>query len=193
MTPKWSIMTLKHFTRAIDGNAKVSIWPVWTACRALYWRGLTAWSSLPGYRPTCCLRLPCPGSTCTHRYMHGTSGGCVEQQWTPKGSRYACFSFLTPPHPPQAPGRSPSPSGFWWSSDRWQWAGRWVGRKGSDPAASGSTTWPTETNKLNHRTWHISSMHYALFMARTMACLPWCPPHSGSPSGPSTCHSGTWT
>lgn len=66
----------------------------------------------------------------------------------------AWFSFLTPPHPPQAPGRSPSPSGFWWSSDRWQWAGRWVGRTGSDPAASGSTTWPKERQTRAHTTRH---------------------------------------
>lgn len=125
-------------------DASVGVRPVWTACRALCWLDLTAWSSQPEYRPACFRESPCPGLTCTHtQTLKLKSSQSNKTQGTKK-----VFSMakLTQPHPPRVPGRSPSPWGFWWSSGKWRWAGQWGALTGSTPVASGSTTWWTERN-----------------------------------------------
>lgn len=152
---------------------RLGVWPAWTVCKALCWRGLTAWSFLRELRPACFLKSPCRGLTCAHNRQTNVKKK-VHDYFLLKKTTFVWT--LTQHRSPQGPGRSRSPWGFWWSSGSWRWAGRWGAPTGSSSAASSSTTWRTHTyidgmlTTIQRRRWqwlHIPGLlHHQVFLSQ---------------------------
>lgn len=172
--------------------------PVWTACRGLYWQNPTVWSSLRESMPACFLKSPFPGLPYTNRHVQGLMSTPSLLPELKLNNR--CFALITckqrHPHPVSSTtGAWSKPFSLRILMVCWQVTVGWTVR--------GADRFKVCSFKFHHLQgfdaslsilyvcWPTKQMQVNFWNPYTMASSPSGPPPSGSPSEPSTCHSGT--